>query len=86
MQEDFGGTAFIYALWVEPQARRKGEAKKLLERAEDIAREAGHKAVRLEWHDYTPKEILYWYMRNGYDDKAFDGMGKYVLLEKILQP
>lgn len=85
--EEFGGTAFIYALWVDPQHRRNGVAAMLLNRAEQIAAEQGHSSVCLEWYESdTSHEILDWYMRSGYNDKAFSGKGDYVLLEKQLIP
>lgn len=85
--EEFGGTAFIYALWVSPQYRRNGVAAMLLARAEQIAAEQGHESVCLEWYESdTPHEILDWYMRSGYNDKVFSGNGDYVLLEKQLIP
>lgn len=49
--EEFGGTAFIYALWVSPQYRRNGVAAMLLARAEQIAAEQGHESVCLEWYE-----------------------------------
>jgi len=66
-KQDWGGTAFIYGLWVEPECRRKGIAGRLLDIAEAIVREAGHKSVTLEWKlQDTPKEILAWYERRKY--------------------
>lgn len=86
-QEEFGGTAFIFGLWVEPQYRRQSVATSLLKCAEDLAMQEGHSSVCLEWYeDTTPRAILYWYMRNGYNDKAFSGKGDYVLLEKKFTP
>lgn len=83
--QDFGSTAFIYGLWVEPQYRRQGEAKALLRIAEDMAGKMGHKSVMLEWKEQdTPVEVLKWYIRSGYDEKQFSGNGDYYLLEKQL--
>lgn len=47
--QDFGGTAFIWALWTNPDCRRKGHAERMLDSAERIAAENGHDAVYLEW-------------------------------------
>lgn len=83
--QDFGGTAFIWALWTNPDYRRQGHAKRFLEQAEQIAKEHGRAAVYLEWFECdTPTEILKWYYRSGYNDVEFGGKGDYVLLKKIL--
>lgn len=82
-KQKFGGKAYIYALWVEPQHRRNGHGRKLLKRAEEIATQQGYDAVYLDWCELdTERYVLDWYMRNGYDDVAF---GRYnVLLKKTL--
>lgn len=83
--QDFGGTAFIWALWTNPDCRRKGHAERMLDRAEQIAAENGHDAVYLEWLEKdTPCEILDWYHRRGYQEQEFSGKGDYVLLKKSL--
>lgn len=81
--QDWGGTAWIYALWVNEDSRRHGIATALLKRAEDVARKAGHKSVFLEWEeDNTPQGVLDFYLRSGYNvRKESDG---YCLLEKKL--
>lgn len=67
-QKNFGGTAYIWGLYVAEPHRRKGIATMLLDQAEHIARKEGHDAVFLEWEEKnTPYEILQWYMRRGYD-------------------
>lgn len=84
-EQKFGGTAFIYGLWVNQPQRRQGKAAAFLKRAESIAREAGHKSVTLEWYAKdTPQGVLDFYIRSGYEEKAFDSRGKYVLLQKQL--
>lgn len=83
--QDFGGKAFIWALWTNPDCRRKGHARKMLERAERIAKASGHEAVYLEWFERdTPDEILLWYRRRGYESVDFSEIGDYVLLKKDL--
>lgn len=78
-------TAFIWALWTNPDCRRKGHARRMLERAEQIAAENGHDAVYLEWLQIdTPVEILFWYYRCGYQMQETSGNGDYVLLKKSL--
>lgn len=60
-------TAWILGLYVCPQYRRKGHAKLLLKEAERIALKNGHKDVYLEWDGKeTPRDILGFYVRNGY--------------------
>ena len=84
-KQRWGGTAWIYGLWVEPQYRRQGKADELLTVAEDLAAQHGHKSVMLEWkQEDTPVEVLHWYLRRGYKEKRFSGKGDYYLLEKQL--
>ena len=84
-QQDWGGTAWIYGLWVEPQYRRQGKADELLTVAEDLAAQYGHKSVMLEWKEQdTPVEVLQWYLRRGYKEIQFSSAGDYYLLEKQL--
>lgn len=65
----FGGTAFIYGLWVNPEHRRQGHATQLLARAEEVVRADGHSSV-------YPKSgsdiagIHKWYQRQGYTAEA----------------
>lgn len=71
-QGRFGYTAYIYGLWVNKPRRRRGSATLLLNRAEEIARQAGHQAVFLTWdRKDTPLEILSWYMNRGYNQIAY---------------
>ncbi len=85
-KQRWGGTAWIYGLWVEPQYRRQGKADELLSMAEYVAAQHGHKSVMLEWKQQdTPVEVLHWYLRRGYKEKRFSGEGDYYLLEKQLQ-
>lgn len=84
-QQDFGGTVWLYALWVNEDSRRKGYARALLERAEQIAKQYGHDSIHMDWKEAdTPREVLQWYMRCGYNDIAFSSKGDYVMLEKKL--
>ena len=75
--------AYICNLWVKEQYRHRAIASMLLLEVEKIAREDGHKEVWLEWDRRdTERFVLDWYMRNGYDDKAFGN--NQVLLKKEL--
>lgn len=78
-----GIKALIWALWVDPGYRRKGLAKALLQKAEEIAKALNEPFVWLEWdsHD-TGRDILQWYLRSGYNDIAFSNTK--VLLKKEL--
>lgn len=84
-EQQWGGTAWIYALWVKPRSRRKGWAANLLSRAEEVAKANGHKSVFLEWvAKDTPREILEWYQRRGYRGVQYDDINNsYCLLEKV---
>lgn len=67
-KQDFGGTACIYALWVDEIQRRRGIAKRLLGRAEKIAIEAGHRDIVLDYnYKDTPRGVFDWYKRQGYN-------------------
>lgn len=83
-QDEFGATAYIYALWIDEEHRCKGEAKKLLQRAEQIAKDAGHVAVFLEWKEAdSPREVYqHLYLNTGYSEMASDQ--GYALLKKDL--
>lgn len=66
-KQDCGGTAFIYNLWVDENRRNKGIAERLLDTAERIAHDEGHKCVTLDYDiKDTPAEIYHWYNRRGY--------------------
>lgn len=79
----FGGTAFSYALWVDEPYRHEKRATALLDRAEQIAKETGHKSVHLEWVKAdSPEAILEWYLRRGYE--VIEYGERYCLLEKTL--
>lgn len=81
--QDWGGTAWIYGLWVNEDSRRHGVATAILKKAEKVAKEAGHKSVFLEWEEHnTPQGVLGFYLRSGYNvRKESNG---YCLLEKKL--
>lgn len=82
-EQEWGGTAFLYALWVGKSWRRQGIAKDLMAQAEREVKRRGHKSITLEWKlQDTPREILDWYERLGYEQKEFgDG---YSLMRKKL--
>lgn len=85
-KQDFGGTAFIYALWVQKESRRQGLAKKLLHRIEEEIKKLGHDSVFLEWKEKdTPPGVLYWYRNEGYEDVILSKDGGYYLLKKRLK-
>lgn len=85
-KQRWGGTAWIYGLWVEPEYRRQGKADELLTVAEDMAAQHNHKSVMLEWKQRdTPVEVLHWYLRRGYKEIRFSGKGDHYLLEKQLR-
>lgn len=80
---DYGVRAYICKLWVEPEYRRKGLAKALLDTAEELARREGMEAVFLEWYEPdTPRWMLDYYMERGYGEVAFSRGD--ALLKKVL--
>ncbi len=85
-EQEFGGTAAIYALWVDPQFRRNGYAKALRRRAEEMAMTSGHTSVWIEWEQReTQREVLNWYLSCGYKIREEYLAGKHFLLEKKLK-
>ena len=67
VQDSFGGTAFIWGLYVDKHYRRKGIGRILLEEAERYAQHEGHRSVVMDWElKDTPREVLEWYLRSGY--------------------
>lgn len=84
-QDDYGTTAYIYALWVDDHNRRMGIAKRLMDAVESEIKKRGHKIVALQWKlQDTPREIFAWYERRGYDEKEFDGHATWALMVKEL--
>lgn len=76
--------AYFGALWVESAFRRKGLARQILRKAEEIAKENGQTAVFLEWRKTdTPVKIARWYEREGYRGVSL-GNG-YTLYKKELK-
>jgi ribosomal protein S18 acetylase RimI-like enzyme len=79
-----GSNAYIYALYTNPQSRKQGHARKLLEAAEQICRECGYDSVMLTYSEHdTPIEILHWYKRIGYEEVRRNPYGKIYLLKKL---
>ena len=84
MQESFGGTAYIWGLYVDCYHRRKSIGKALLEEAERCAKLEGHKSVILEWEEKnTSREILNWYIRCNYNIVGYYRDEQYTLEKKI---
>lgn len=81
--KEYGRTALIWDLFVHPDHRRKGIAKKLMQYALKRAKEYGFTTATLEWtlRD-TPREIAWWYADLGFDDKEFSN--SYALMVKEL--
>ncbi|MBD5306540.1 MAG: GNAT family N-acetyltransferase [Bacteroides sp.] len=73
---DGGVKACIHNLWVEEECRKSGAATALMNTAEELARRAGVDAVYLEWDSRdTPRWVLEWYRRRGYDEVEFGCLG-----------
>ena len=59
--------ALIYQLFVDDTYRRCGVAKRLLQLAEQQAKQNGVKTIGLEFNKYeSDRFVLYWYLRSGY--------------------
>lgn len=78
--EDWGQpTAFLYEIFVLPEARRSGDGTWLLSFAEQIALALGRTSIRLharslaqdEWRD---EELTMWYESKGYVRTTESGM------------
>lgn len=81
--QNFGGTCWLWDLYVKPEYRRRNHARRLLRRAEAIAKAEKHKSVTMEWDETnTPCGVLQWYLREGYESVRF--RNGYCLLEKKL--
>lgn len=80
------GTAWIWGLYVCPCNRRKGHARRLLEKAEFYASKAGHKDVFLQWEERnTLREILDFYKHQGYCEVEADDERTDIMLRKELK-
>lgn len=70
--EEYGNTAFIWDLYVQPEFRRKGVAKKLMSYALLRAHHYGKPTATLEWTgEDTDRSICEWYRSIGFYDKEF---------------
>lgn len=77
-------TAEIYALCVNEEVRKQGYATALMDKAEEIARKNGHKAVYLYWSQLeAPRWVLDWYYRRGYEAVGFS-KHKIELIKKLV--
>lgn len=67
-----GTTAYLYALWVNKDWRDSGYATRLMEEAERIAKERGHKEIVLDYSTWeAPQWVKSWYERRGYEEWRF---------------
>ena len=79
-----GTSAYIYALWVDPDQRRKGIATDLMNAAEELIAQEGYPHATLSWSPTeAPQEIRDWYIRRGY--KAIGRRTDEVILRKQLR-
>jgi len=66
------GEAYLWNLYVEPPHRRQGCARLLLRTAEQEARSHHCHTAKLEWSlKYSPRWVLDFYTRLGYDEREF---------------
>lgn len=65
--------AYVYALWVNKEQRKKGIATALLKRAEEKAKQCGCKRIALYWdRRESERYVLNWYKRQGYREHGFN--------------
>ena len=63
--------ALIYSLWVDERHRGSGVAKILMETVESELKRCSIVTVAISWDGRdSPKWVLQWYERLGYDEKA----------------
>ena len=63
--------ALIYALWVDELHRGHKVAKLLMETVESELKRCGVATVAISWDGRdSPKWVLHWYERFGYEEKA----------------
>lgn len=73
-KEEIKADAFIYALWVDKEGRKKRLGTQMLNMAETIAQEHGCKSASLEWTEgEAPEWVMQWYKRRGYENVAHNG-------------
>ena len=66
------GEAIIWNLYVNEQHRRHGLARRLMEKAQEAARQSGCHTAALEWSlRESPHWVIDWYYRIGFDEKEF---------------
>ncbi|WP_437961818.1 GNAT family N-acetyltransferase [Sorangium sp. So ce119] len=75
--EFHGRDAFVDELYVRPEARGRGHAARLLDRAEQGCREAGVRALHLEVEP-DKAETYAWYRRRGFADHERRMMTKWL--------
>jgi ribosomal protein S18 acetylase RimI-like enzyme len=61
----WGGTCEIGQLWVEPEHRRNGLGRRLMERAEEVARQRGCSQIVLATHSFQAPDF---YRKLGFDE------------------
>lgn len=78
--------ALIYALWVDESHRGHEVGAHLLEAAEAQAKKHCAKSVALEWDNSdTPKWVLHWYEKLGYEERAF-GRHNSLFVKQLILP
>lgn len=84
---DLQCTAFVFNLWTNPEHRCQGHATNMIAAIERAAAKHGHSAVFLDYElAESPREILEWYLRNGYRVVGFNDNGDFNRLKKQLKP
>ena len=69
---EHAGEALVWNLYINEDHRRKGLARRLMDKARMTAKCRGAHICVLEWSlDESPRWVAWWYARLGYDEKEF---------------
>ena len=80
----FGMRAYMYSLWVDNEARKKGLGTKLIKMCRDLTTCNGVDSLFLEWECGNQKWVKEWYERNGYRVVARYPTGNYLMQNQMI--
>ena len=76
------GEALVWNLYVDEDHRRKGLARRLMDKAHKTAKHLGAHTCVLEWSlRESPRWVAWWYAKLGYDEKEFSNTYALMKLE-----
>lgn len=76
--------AYMYSLWVDESARKKGLGTKLLKMCRDLTTCNGVDSLFLEFELGNKKWVRKWYERNGYRMVAVSPDGDYLMQNQMI--